>query len=339
MDIRNSGCVVVTDYVKANSCCDVAAELQKLINENPNKTLYFPDGEYLISQPLKTSANPVRSVHLELANYAVIKACDDWQSDDAMIMFGAAEPFNDIDTNGSNYGINGGIVDGNGKASGISIDSGRETRISNVSLKHVKVGIRIKYGANNCSSDADVRDVNIVGTGKKDSVGVIVEGADNTFTNMRIASVYVGVEVHFGGNFFRCIHPLYIFTPELEGKYDDSVGFWDHASGNWYDTCYSDQFATGFRMEAKTVSNYINCYCFWYNNDVRLHRGFHAVDKFNSLMSGCKVEFCSSKPENSYITVANKGGAGIISHPIMKDKYATDKTYEDYLEGGVIHLL
>lgn len=177
--------VVVTDYVKANTGKDVSDELQALILANPNRTIFFPDGEYLLSKPICTPANPIHAVSLKLATFAKLKAMDSWSEKEAVVRLGAAEPYNDIYTPGSNYYFEGGIIDGSGKANGISIDSGRETAIHHVSIKNTEIGVHIKWGANNRSSDADVHSVNIVGNNSKTSIGVLLEGHDNTLTNMR----------------------------------------------------------------------------------------------------------------------------------------------------------
>ena len=150
-DLPKNGYLVVTDYVNADTGEDLSDALQNLILNNPNRVLFFPDGEYLLSKPICTPANPVHSVSLLLSDYAVIKAMDSWNSDEALIRLGAAEPFNTIYVNGSNYYLSGGIIDGNGVANGVSIDSGRETKVQNVSIKHAKIGLRIKYGANSGS--------------------------------------------------------------------------------------------------------------------------------------------------------------------------------------------
>ena len=39
------GYVIITDYVKANTGEDLADALQNIIDSNPRKTIYFPDGE------------------------------------------------------------------------------------------------------------------------------------------------------------------------------------------------------------------------------------------------------------------------------------------------------
>ena len=137
------GYVVVTDYIEANTGKDVSSEIQKIIDENPMRTIYFPDGEYILAKPICTSGKPETAVSLHLSNFATLKASDDWSDTEAMVRLGAAEPYNTIYRNGSNYYFYGGIVDGNGVANGISIDSGRETSIRNVSIKHTQIGIYI----------------------------------------------------------------------------------------------------------------------------------------------------------------------------------------------------
>ena len=60
--------IIVTDYVEPNTGKDVSDAIQKVIDENPNRTIYFPDGEYVLAKPIKTSAYPLDSVSFELAN-------------------------------------------------------------------------------------------------------------------------------------------------------------------------------------------------------------------------------------------------------------------------------
>ena len=88
--------VLVTDYVKANSGEDVSDALQQIIMDNPRRVIFFPDGEYLISKPICTPANPVNAVSLKLAAFAKLKAMDGWDHKEAMVRLGAAEPYNSI---------------------------------------------------------------------------------------------------------------------------------------------------------------------------------------------------------------------------------------------------
>ena len=327
--------VNVLDYMDANTGEDLSDAIQKVILDNPKRVIFFPDGEYMISKPVCTPGNPEHSVSLHLSNYATIKATDSWNSDEAMIRLGAAEPFNSIYINGSNYYLSGGIIDGSGIAKGVSIDSGRETRVENVSIKNTQIGLHVKFGANSGSSDADVLNVNIVGNGALDSVGLLVEGMDNSFANMRIARVQVGIKLIRGGNHLRNIHPLYVPAPCWE-KYSESIGFMDLSWENWYDFCYSDQFCTGFYMKDNLRSIYHNCFCYWWMTLPEGQFGFKADGKFSSLISNTKVCFRSDANPTEYLVVKDAGGTGKIENPFFNEEMTKDKSYKDYLVGKVL---
>ena len=322
--------VLVSDYVQPNTGKDVSDALQELILNNPGRVLFFPDGEYLLAKPICTPANPANAVSLQLSNFAVIKAMDGWDNEEALIRLGAAEPFNTIMVNGSNYYLTGGVIDGNGVAKGISIDSGRETRIDNVSIKHTVVGIHIKLGANSGSSDADICNVNIVGTGKEGTIGLLVEGMDNTFTNMRIAYVHTGVKLVRGGNYLRNIHPL------GGPSYPGSTAFVDLSGSNWYDFCYSDQYETGFYFKDGCRAICHNCFCYWYRTMETGEIGFKADGAFNSLLSNCKVSFRGDATNTGFLVGAT-GGFGVIENPFFDENKSEDKCYLNYLNGRVLH--
>lgn len=334
VDASALGYVIVTDYLEANTGEDLSDEIQQIINDNPNRTIYFPDGEYILAKPIATSGNPVNSVSLHLSNYATLKAADNWSDSEAMVRLGAAEPYNDIYTNGSNYYFYGGIVDGSGVANGIAIESGRETSIRNVSIKHTKIGLHIKSGANSGSSDADIDTVNIVGNYAKDSIGVLVVGYDNTLTNMRIAGVQVGVRLTGGGNFMRNLHPLFVYKGNLTNA--GSIGFDDQSGGNWYDFCYSDEFEVGFKMKGSTLSMYDTCFCYWYSQRGTKQIGFYTTGKFNSVITNSKINLAYSALDCAYIKVTTAGGGGKINNPIVNVNNSDDKSYADYLQGDVI---
>ena len=331
------GYVVVTDYVEANTGKDVSDALQKLILDNPHRTIYFPDGEYILAKPICTPANPANAVHLVLSNFATIKASDDWSDSEALIRLGAAEPFNDINANGSNYGLEGGIIDGNGKANGISIDSGRETSIHNTSIKHTIIGIHVKWGANNRSSDADIHTVNIVGAGVPGTIGVLVQGHDNTFTNMRIASVMTGFKLESGTNILRNIHPLFIFEPALEGLFTESIAFLDEGGTNWYDNCYSDQFSTGFQVGHRTLAFFNDCFAMWYTKKGKVNTAIKAQGPFNAIFKNLKVNFLPDN-ENAFLCLStgDETGHGYLDTPVFQEELCQNKDYLKHLRNGVM---
>ena len=287
----------VAELISSPSGTDVAGELQKIIDNNPNRTLYFPDGEYVISEPLLLPADPTLSVSIALDDFAIIRAADGWSHSEAMIRLGGKSPFNDIFTCGTNYGISGGIIDCRGVANGISVDSGRESYIRNCSIKNAVIGIHIKYGANYGSSDADILGVNITGTGKKNSCGLLIEGYDNTVSNVRIGNVFVGVELIGAGNILRNVHPLYYIDSESYKDYDETVGF-KNTNGrlNWFDYCYSDQFATAFYT---THGGFYNgCYAYWYSEAEEKHIAFESEKPFDGRITALSIN--STYPDESH---------------------------------------
>ena len=326
------GCVNVADYVASDGKTDVADGIQRLIEENPNRTLWFEDGTYLISKPICTPANPKKSVDLQLSNYAIIKATPDWTNSEAMVRLGGIHPANDIRTAGSCYSLTGGIIDGSGVASGVSVDSGRETKVRCVSMKNVRVGLHIKPGANNNSSDCDIADVNIVGNRKPGSVGVLVDAHDNTLSNMRIADVQTGVVLKGCGNLMTNIHPLY--TNPLD-QYAKSVGFHDYGYDNTYSACYSDHFSTGFLFVNNDSRAVLSaCIAFWYapNKGLR-HTALRSVGKFDARVSDMRVGFCKAEAVNTVLEVGEKGGTGYLRDLRMNERLVNEeaKVYKEYL--------
>ncbi len=332
--------LVVSNYVKPNTGKDVSDELQALILANPNRTLFFPDGEYLLSKPISTPANPEHSVSLKLAPFAKLKAMEGWADiNEAIVKLGAAEPFNNITMPGSNYYFEGGIIDGNMVASGISIDSGRETCIHHVSIKNTQIGIHIKWGANNRSSDADVHNVNIVGNHKKGSIGVWTEGHDNTIQKMRIAGIQTGLLIESGGNILRDLHPLYTYVGELKEveNYLDSVAFDDKMNDNYYDVCYSDQFATAFTMASKSRNIYDKSYIMWYSPLGDKEVAYKVNGKFNSIITGARVNFRWDTHNNTLLTVAEEGGSGKMENVMVPDiNTLHNEEYKKYLTDRII---
>lgn len=333
------GVVSVADFMLTDGTTDVADKIQRVIDEHPNRTIWFPDGTYLISKPICTPADPKRSVDLRLSNYAVLKAAPGWTNTEAMVRLGGMHPANNIRVVGSCYSLTGGVIDGSGVAKGISIDSGRETKVRDVSMKFVSLGLHIKRGANNNSSDCDISDVNIVGNKKPGSIGVLIEACDNTLANMRIADMQIGVKLtrSAAGNLMRNLHPLY--TSPMD-QYDDSAGFVDDSRNNSYDRCYSDHFSTGF-LFGRTAGNTVMdaCIVFWYApTKGRRHTAVKCVGRFLAQIENMQIGFKNSEAVNTVLDVEEKGGCGYLRDPriniglVRKD----DTVYKDYLQ-GVVH--
>jgi len=315
---------------------DCADALQALIDANPNQTISIPDGVYLLSHPVVTPADPSLAVSLALDDFAILRAAPDFPERRPLVRLGASHPKNDIRTPGSVYAFSGGILDGAGRAAGLSIESGRETRVRDVSMKRVRVGLRVKYGANNGSSDCDIRDVNIVCDRSPDSVGLVVEGKDNTFTNMRIADCRVGVRIRGGGNLLTNVHPLWTSPAD---QYDGGIGFDDSATNNSYVRCYSDHFSTGWRFRKGAQRSVLDgCICFWYaENPGHRHTAIRCDGPFDVEATGFYVGFRGTAAVNTFLSVGAPGGKGFIQDPRLYEFLLNDPAdaFRDYLRGTI----
>lgn len=172
--------------------------------------------------------------------------------------------------------------------------------------------------------------MNIVGTGKVDSIGVLIDGYDNTLTNMRIARVHTGVKINSGGNSLRNIHPLYVYNEHVDDKtYLSSVAF-DCRRDNWYDYCYSDQFATGFVIRDSSPGVFSRCFCFWYSDRGGHRVAFRAEGKFNAVVTDLKVSF-SGKTFNALLLEKVPGGRGKFVRPQFDRNLDRNGHYKKYL--------
>ena len=89
VDPESLGYVVITSYSEHAQGGDYTDAIAKAIEENPGRTIYFPDGNYIIRKPIDVPADPEKSVSLRLSNNTVIKAFDWEDPKTAMIRIGA----------------------------------------------------------------------------------------------------------------------------------------------------------------------------------------------------------------------------------------------------------
>lgn len=298
--------VVVTDYIEADTGKDLYTSLQAIIDKNPGRTLFFPDGEYVISQPLLTSSVPKNSTSFYLSSGAVLRAADNWRSSDtvdALIGFGTVDSNNDIQTPGSNFYVMGGILDGNGKTSGVCVDKSRETLIKDVLIKDVYCGISIYNGINNKSADADIDDVTIIGNGKLYSVGIKCDGLDNTISNVRIYNTQIGIDASAPSFISNCL-------VENTAKLPDAVGY--KGTLEWASNCVAVDCAVGFVMKGGL---YEQCRAVWTYAAEGEHVAFSG-NSFSSVILSCKAEFFAGS-SNNYFLKAPQGGNGKVISPVF----------------------
>ncbi len=303
--------IVVTDHVKLG--VDVSSALQELIDNNPNKTLYFPDGVYNLAKSITTPADPAKAVSFKCSDFAVFQPTSTYTpvENQGLIRLGAgakAENATDSVNGECSFFFTGGVVNMNGKAGiAISVEGGRDILINNFAIRSADVGIYI------ATDHVDIDNGSMSGSGTdlynvKTVTGVLVNGSYNTISNLRICSITVGIKLLKPDNVMRNLHPLYTTTND-----PNSAGFWDESSGNRYDYCYSDNFSIGFHLAADNVSQLNSCFAFWYSASPNRHWGLRQIGQFNSVLRNCRFDMCHAEnADNAYVVVEQEGGKGII---------------------------
>ena len=73
-----AGDVVSAAGIAGDGTVPCSDAIQRLIDANPNREIFFPDGTYLLDKPICTPAHPEKSVALRLSTYAKFKAAPGW---------------------------------------------------------------------------------------------------------------------------------------------------------------------------------------------------------------------------------------------------------------------
>ncbi len=325
--------VNVTDYIKPNTGESLEVFIQEIIDENPRRTIYFPDGEYIISGPIFTAADGKESVSIQLSDGAVIKASKNFKtkSGTALIHLGGARHENDIQSVGSYYMICGGTLDGNSVANGISVDSGRESVIRNICIKNPKnTGIYVDKGANNGSSDLDFEDITIIGKGMFGTTGMDVDGYDNTFTNIRIYNMAVGMNIKTGGNLLKSIYVSIDPDLGLVQSFTEGIKI---TSNNWVSACHVVNVQRAFSFGAGSMV--WDCSAEWNTTKVTNQTMF-AFKGNNLTVSGCRADFCPGTGVTTSLVSGSGSNIKFIEGTAFNTADVTDQTYKNHIAAPII---
>ena len=325
---------------------DVYEAIQKTIDENPGKTIYFPDGKYNIGKTIVIPSEEGKSVSLRLSNYATFGPTSDWDSNcTALIQYGNSENTKTQPADHSDY-IMGGTFDCSGRLTAIEINGGGRLFVNNIAIENAKIGIHLKPNA----AYNNLEDINITGESENGTKGLFVEGTNNSLINMRIYKVLRGVHLTGGDNVLINLHPLF------SGRNSSSaIGFHDESTGNRYNICYSDQFMIGFKMSSHTRSHYDTCYAYWWTS-VSYMIGFLCEGEFNSVITDSFINFekgssaschyiqfvkqstqgsgssSGSRPSTSFDFSEPKGNGKIVNATVLptRNDYSETKYYQQF---------
>lgn len=239
--IKNSVVNVVEAGV-ANDGTDCTTALQNVLNNNIDKTVFIPDGVYVISSPINVSM----SAHIVMSDGAEITSNT---TVPALIKIGGGYSVEAVDVGGS---FSGGTLNAKNADVGMWCDSlGPLFNVSNVSIVNAKTGMKFNKNANFDSGSYTVQNIKISGAGSGlNTKGLLIDSDDNNFNNIFICHVKVGVEITGWSSVLTNIHCVtgkYANGQPTVEEWAGGIGFNIANNGlTKLTNCYADTFEHGF---------------------------------------------------------------------------------------------
>ena len=323
--------ITVTDYIKPNTGTDMSGAIQKLIDKNPGRTLYFPDGEYLISYPLTTSSVSNSVTSFLLSDGAVIKAHKEWNGikyRNGLICMGSG-----VASGGTGAVIRGGTLDGNGKADGIIIESGLDSYVQNVDIVNTRIGIDIRSGVDGGDSRWTISGVDILGTGMVGSVGMKVDGGDNLFENMTIYNMHTAVGLLSSNNQFSNV----VINQQVDDEMYSSLSVAFSDSGvNLYRNC--TVYNCGVAYQVKSESTLTDCSAIWTNEVCKSQVAIKMSGSLTSVISSFTALFCGKNAKTVVFEGSGNSKKKFFLGWRVNESLADDQRYKKYLATPVVNI-
>lgn len=274
--------------VKNDGSISVSSIIQNIINNNPHKTIYFPAGKYLLSDPLKIKMGNEYQVNLLLDENAIITSNVNINAllEIANDTEGSYDKYNE-------YGklfVSGGVWDCSNCNYGIYTTSNRKfTTLKNLYLINVKkYGIYLDRGTiGSTSTDAKIFNVSISGEGtdiNNEAVGIYIYGTDNELNEIRIQRVKKGIYLYSGGDLISNVHITAGYSKEniLASEYNNSIGIECNGGGTYlFSNIYIDTLAQSIVVSSSNVSVFIsNFYTIFWKQDEDFTTSIIKFNKF-----------------------------------------------------------
>ena len=242
---------------KGDGISDDINFIQTCLNNNTDKTVFFPTGKYLISSPINTIMYQEEPGNIILDNTAEIFTNNQLE---CIIYLGNGTG------KGKNTGkdgvfrlkshLKGGIINAKNCESGIKL----KNNFADIYIEDVKILYFNKYGVyfplsnNNQSSNASFSNIEIDGnTSSEESYGFYIERPDNKYNNIIINSVQQAFHITKGGQILKNIHALMVGYDENHQALTNYSEWYENtkaiyieggAGGNIINEFYNDTFCT-----------------------------------------------------------------------------------------------
>jgi hypothetical protein len=332
---------------KGDGTTDDTTSIQSAITNNPTKTIYFPDGDYLISSTLTVSNKDSEAVNILMNKNARIFTNThlDYLVKIGFSSNGVYLTPSDRNNRSRRFFI-GGVLDCNKQADyGIGFANYigfnfRDTQILNFNVCGVDTDFY--YGQNAFTTEMNVQNIQINGSlDTAGDIGILNRGLDNHFTNCFIVQTEIGVQ-DYGSGKYTLVHGTAAKNTGVANSTFIKI------SGNAmpiFNTCYADTYQYGYVNDGSgqvIVNNPIfynygsvtNNVLFVNNND-----GYFIVDHptyqistNNYSIANLPSGFSFDTPKRFYMNKYNIDGyfsnPEKLTNPLDLGLTLSDKTYK-----------
>lgn len=246
-------------------------KIQNGIDKFHHRTIYFPEGEYLITEPIEIGTTNAEQVDLKLDSGATIKSNT---AIDSLLEIGKYEGNWSRYDEGAVVTIDGGNFDATNCQRAIYISSNRKnTVLKNLNIYNASTyGIYVVKGTNTSdSSDLNIDNVVVNGTGSEgSSTGIYMAAYDNKLRNIRVNACTIAIHDH-SGNFYENVHCLGSWSTGTlnQTNYEKTIAFkFDGGGVSKLNECYIDTFGTGFEFNSAMKIYLTECQSYHYLTDL-----------------------------------------------------------------------
>lgn len=293
--------------------------IQNIIDDNPGKTIYFPEGVYGISNKIVLKRANSTLINILLDKNAVIKNISGNVID---TLFEIGYDYTAGEHNRFGFPctseIVGGTLDATNCLNAIKVfPLYRLLTLRNIQILNVSnVGILSDYGENSnvVVGNLKIEDCYIQGTSSNatSSIGIVIHSTDNEILNTTIDRTNKGILCDGWSNLFNNVHVTAMFTTGYTmQEINTTIGFdfENSFSLNTLIHCYNDTYATGFKSNGGRLYM-TDCLSYYYLSTEDSRFNSIEVTNFNEEITKLQLVNCDfdipSNGQNKHIKVGVK---------------------------------
>ena len=302
---------------------DDTSVIQYCIDKFVHRTIFIPDGHYLISSPLSIKAGNDYQVNIEMSENAKLftNTTIDSIIEIGKVYGGAWDRYSE----GNCVVIKGGLIDCNNVKYGIYSNGDQKyTQLQNLNMINIdRYGIYLDRGSHtNISNDTKIYNCCLNGktsATSNEGTGIYIYGSDNTLDNITMLRMKVAFDIKGGGNKISNIHICTAWDNDItDEQFNNTIAFrYENVTLENLSNIYLDTYAIGFQLNGNNdnlnITNVVDYYWYAGNNNIqtKLFDINTTISSNNRIYAdNIQVQFPNSNGRNNVLLDLDNAGSG-----------------------------